>query len=54
MNVGKVSVAPVSPELTALTGQKIKVSDRPDALRDEALEFFPCQGGVWDSGTVLH
>ena len=47
-NFGKVSVAPVSPELTALTGRKVEVSGRPNALRDEVREFFEKHGGTWE------
>ena len=47
-NFGKVSVAPVSPDLTALTGQKVDVSGRPNALRDEVLDFFAHRGGTWE------
>ena len=47
-NFGKVSVAPASPELTALAGRKIEVSGRPNALRDEVREFFAHRGGSWE------
>jgi hypothetical protein len=45
---GKVSVAPISPELTALTGRKIAVAGHPNALRDAVTEFFANEGGVWE------
>jgi len=45
-NFGKISVAPVSPELTALTGRTIEVSGRPNALRDEVRDFFEGRGGT--------
>lgn len=45
---GKVSVAPVSPEMTALKDKPIEVSGRPDALRDEVRAFFAEHGGTWE------
>jgi hypothetical protein len=45
---GKISVVPVSPELTELTGTRVQVSGRPNALRDEVTGFFATCGGVWD------
>ena len=47
-NFGKVSVAPVSTELMALTDRKVDVAGRPDALRDEVLDFFNNRGGTWE------
>jgi hypothetical protein len=45
---GKVSVAPVSPELTALTDAPIDLKDKPDGLRESVSDFFATQGGEWD------
>ncbi len=41
-------MAPVSPELTALTGRTIAVSGRPNALRDEVRDVFEGRGGTWE------
>lgn len=46
--VAKLCVAPVSPELTALTGKHVDLSDRPDGLREEVVNFFQTQAGVWE------
>ena len=46
--VAKFSLAPVSPNLTALTKKSIDVNGRPDALRESVLEFFGREGGEWD------
>ncbi|MGA7439101.1 MAG: catalase family protein [Luteibacter sp.] len=46
--VVKVSVAPRSPNLTALTGASLNVNGKPDGLRDAMREHFVAQGGEWD------
>lgn len=46
--MAKLSVAPVSPELVALTDAPVDLSDRPNGLRDAAVEHFATQGGVWE------
>lgn len=45
---GKLSVAPVSPALTALTDQPVELDDRPNGLRDAIVDFFADQGGTWE------
>jgi hypothetical protein len=45
---GKVSVVPVSPELTALTGTKLRALGHPNALRDAVCAHFAHLGGVWE------
>ena len=47
-HVVKLSVAPVSPALTALTDAKVDLEDRPNGLRDSAVSFFGGQGGEWE------
>ncbi|RFU49703.1 catalase family protein [Paraburkholderia sp. DHOC27] len=44
----KLSVVPVSPELTALTDAPLDVNGHPNALRDAVNEFFATQGGTWE------
>lgn len=44
----KVSVAPVSPELTALAKAALNVNGKPNGLRDAVREFFAGQGGTWE------
>ncbi len=46
--MAKLSLAPVSPELTALTNAPVDMKDRPDALRDTVVEHFAQHGGTWE------
>ena len=46
--IAKVSVAPVSPNLTELTGSKVDTSDRPDALREDMRETLIEQDSAWE------
>jgi len=46
--VAKASLAPVSPELVALTGVKVDAHGRPDAHREEVNAFFSGSGGEWE------
>ncbi len=46
--IAKLSIAPVSPELTALTHAPIDAGGHPDALREAVLKHFSRQGGVWE------
>ena len=46
--MAKISLAPSSPELKALKDQGIKIAGRPNALREEAQEFFATHGGSWE------
>lgn len=46
--IAKVSVTPVSEELRALTDKHVKVAGRPNALREEVVEYFRTHGGEWD------
>lgn len=43
----KISVAPVSTELTALTDVPDDLDGRPNALRDAVSDFFAAHGGEW-------
>ncbi|KMZ12205.1 Catalase [Candidatus Burkholderia humilis] len=45
---GKVSVALVSPELTALTDAPIDLDDNPDGLRESVSDFFAANGAEWE------
>lgn len=47
-NVAKFSIAPISPELKALEGEKISIDGRADAHRDEVNAFFKDNGGEWE------
>lgn len=38
--IAKLSVAPVSPELTALKDKPLDMDDRPDAMREAIVDFF--------------
>jgi hypothetical protein len=44
----KLSVAPVSADLTALTDAPLDVNGHPNALRDAVNEFFTTRGGEWE------
>jgi hypothetical protein len=46
--IAKISLAPVSPNLTDLTGDKINASDRPDALREDMRDTFIEADGIWE------
>jgi hypothetical protein len=46
--MAKVSVAPVTPALTALKDAPVDLKDKPDGLRDAVVDFFATQGGEWD------
>ena len=46
-HVAKVAAAPVSANLTALTGQRVPVL-QPSALRDLTSRFFAAERGVWE------
>ncbi|KQT46540.1 catalase [Methylobacterium sp. Leaf456] len=46
--VAKVAVAPVSPELTALTGAALNVNGKPNGLREAVSAFFSEHEGVWE------
>lgn len=46
--VAKVSVVPVSPELTALTDQHLEVDDDHDGLRHAVSDYFGTQHAMWD------
>ena len=46
--IAKLSVAPVSTNLTELAGSKIDTSGRPDALREDMGEVLIEQDSVWE------
>jgi hypothetical protein len=46
--IAKISVAPVSPNLTELTGIKVDTSGRPDALREDMGRELIEQDSVWE------
>lgn len=46
--MAKLSLKPVSPELTALTGAPIDLKDHPNALRDAVVAHFSNQEGTWE------
>jgi hypothetical protein len=52
--IAKLSLAPVTPALTALTGVKIDVTDRPDALREDVSRSMVEHGGRWDLRVQLN
>src|SRR5580698_1088329 len=46
--ITKISVAPLSPELTALTQAPLNVNGVPNGLREAVVAFFGKNGGVWE------
>ena len=46
--IAKFALRPVSAGLTERTGDKVAVSGRPDALRDEVDEVMIERGGAWE------
>ncbi len=46
--IAKISIAPVSANLTELTGRKVNTSGRPDALRENIGEVLIEQDSVWE------
>jgi hypothetical protein len=46
--IAKLSIAPVSPNLTELAGSKIDTSNRPDALREDMGQVLIEQDSVWE------
>lgn len=44
----KLSVAPVSAALTALTDAPVDLKDKPDGLRESVNAFFASSGGEWE------
>ena len=46
--IAKLSVAPASPNLKALTEAPLNVNGVPDGLRAAIVEFFGKNGGVWE------
>ena len=41
-------MAPVSPELRALTGSPVDLKDKPDGLRDAVTGFFAASDAQWE------
>ena len=46
--IAKFGLFPVSQNLTQLTGDRVDVTDRPDALREVVRETMIEQGGKWE------
>jgi hypothetical protein len=46
--IAKISVAPISPELTALVQAPLNSNGVPNGLREAVVEFFKVNGGVWE------
>lgn len=46
--MAKLSLAPVSPELTALTDAPVDLDGKPDGLRDAVNTHFASHGGEWE------
>jgi hypothetical protein len=46
--MAKVAIAPVSPELTALTDAPLNVNGKPNGLREAVLNFFGRHSATWE------
>ena len=46
--IAKVSVAPTTPELKALTDAPLDVNGKPNGIREGVVNFFLKHGGSWD------
>jgi hypothetical protein len=46
--MGKASIVPVSPSLTALTDAPLNVNGKPNGLREAVVEYFATQPAEWD------
>ena len=46
--MAKLSVVPASPALAALTDAPVKLSGRPNGLREAVTEYFAAQPGEWE------
>ena len=46
--MAKLSIAPVSAGLKALTDAKVDLDDKPDGLRAAVVDFFSTHGGEWE------
>jgi hypothetical protein len=46
--MGKISVAPVSPELLALVKAPLNVNGKPNGLREAVIDFFKTNTAVWE------
>jgi hypothetical protein len=44
----KLAVAPLSPELKALTKAPLKVDGEPNGIREAVIDFFAKRGGEWE------
>jgi hypothetical protein len=47
-HVAKIAIVPVSPNLTALTGAKVDLHDKPNGLREAVIAAFAHEGGEWE------
>jgi len=52
--IAKFALVPVSPNLTDLTGDKVNVHDRPDALGEVIRETLIDGGGTWELQVQLN
>ncbi len=46
--IAKIAVAPVSPDLTALSKAPLDVNGVPNGLREAVVSFFAAHGGEWE------
>jgi Catalase len=46
--IAKLSIAPISPELQALTNAPVDLHDKPNGLREAVIKHFAQLGGEWE------
>jgi len=46
--IAKISAAPLSPEVAALAGQSVDITDRPSGMRDLVVDFFSRSGAEYE------
>jgi len=46
--IAKFSLAPISPDITSLTGHEIDATDRPDAIRETVQEEMSTRTAIWE------
>ena len=46
--MAKFAIAPISPELTALTKAALNVNGKPNGLREAVIDYFATRGGDWE------
>jgi len=46
--IAKIQIAPVAPELLALTDAPLELGDSPDVIREAVIDYFRTHSAVWE------